>query len=56
MGYYSWISIIFTWIRPATHLSFIQNESYQTPEKTKNNAEHEKRDNINNECELFAGH
>ena len=32
----------------ATHVSLIQNESYQQSlEKTKNNAEHEKRDNIN---------
>ena len=31
----------------ATHLSLIQNQSYrQNPEKTKNNGEHEKRDNI----------
>ena len=30
------------------HVSFIQNESYpQSPEKTKNNGEHEKKDNIN---------
>ena len=32
----------------ATHVSLIQNEIYQqSPEKTKNNGEHEKRDNIN---------
>ena len=30
------------------HVYFIQNESYpQSPEKTKNNGEHEKKDNIN---------
>ena len=32
----------------ATHTSLFQNESYQqSPEKTKNNDEHEKRENIN---------
>ena len=32
----------------ATHASLMQNESYQQiPKKTKNNGEHEKRDNIN---------
>ena len=32
----------------ATHVSLIQNESYQqSPEKTKNDGEYEKRDNIN---------
>ena len=32
----------------AAHVSLIQNESnQQSPEKTKNNGEYEKRDNIN---------
>ena len=32
----------------ATHVSLIQNESYQqSPEKTENNGEHEKRHYIN---------
>ena len=34
--------------RQATRISLIEKESHQqTPEKTKNSDEHEKRDNIN---------
>ena len=40
-------AIILNFHQP-THASLIQNESYpQTPEKTKNNGKHEKRDHIN---------
>ena len=46
--YYIFIFTIILNFHQATHISLIHNKSYrQSPQKRKNNDEHEQRDNIN---------